>query len=205
MMLAAMLPAVSLLAARLARLRERERRQKRELAQALARIQELATRDELTGLINRRHMGELLEQERQRCVRSGRSFCLALLDIDHFKRVNDRHGHAVGDAVLAAVAREALGAIRVADVLARWGGEEFVMLMSDARAALSRGGVERLRERIAAHAVQIGSGADETLRVTVSVGLAEHIAGESVAQTLERADRALYEAKAQGRNLTVVS
>ncbi|MES2956772.1 MAG: diguanylate cyclase [Pseudomonadota bacterium] len=201
LMLAAMLPAVSLLAGRLTRLRERSRRQRLELAEALARIQELATRDELTGLINRRHMIELLEQERQRCVRSGHGFCIAIIDIDHFKQINDRFGHAAGDAVLQRFAREALGAIRVADVLARWGGEEFVLLLSDAHLPLARGGIERVRLRIEGLTMLAE---DLALRVTISAGLTEHLAGESVVAALERADRALYEAKTGGRNRTVV-
>jgi diguanylate cyclase len=201
LMLAAMLPAVALLAGRLTRLRERRRSEREALADALARIQALATRDELTGLINRRHMTELLEQERQRCVRSGRSFCVAMLDIDHFKQINDRFGHAAGDAVLRRFARETLGAVRVADVLARWGGDEFVMFMSDARLPLALGGVERVRQRVESMAT---SSEDPALRVTVSAGVTEHIAGESVTDALDRADRALYEAKAGGRNRTVV-
>lgn len=202
LMLAATLPAVSLLAGRLTVLRERSRHQRRDLAEALARIQALAMRDELTGLINRRHMLELLEQERQRCVRSGRTFCVAMIDIDRFKEVNDRYGHAAGDEVLQRLAREALSAVRVADVLARWGGDEFVLLLSDARLQLARGGVERVRQRIEAVSLRVG---EQPLQVTISAGLAEHIAGESVATALARADAALYEAKAQGRNRTVAA
>lgn len=202
LMLAATLPAVSLLAGRLTVLRERSRHQRRDLAEALARIQALAMRDELTGLINRRHMLELLEQERQRCVRSGRTFCVAMIDIDRFKEVNDRYGHAAGDEVLQRLAREALSAVRVADVLARWGGDEFVLLLSDARLQLARGGVERVRQRIEAVSLRVG---EQALQVTISAGLAEHIAGESVATALARADAALYEAKAQGRNRTVAA
>jgi diguanylate cyclase (GGDEF)-like protein len=202
LMLAATLPAVSLLAGRLTALRERSRHQRRDLAEALARIQALAMRDELTGLINRRHMLELLEQERQRCVRSGRTFCVAMIDIDRFKDVNDRYGHAAGDEVLQRLAREALSAVRVADVLARWGGDEFVLLLSDARLQLARGGVERVRQRIEAVSLRVG---EQALQVTISAGLAEHIAGESVATALARADAALYEAKAQGRNRTVAA
>jgi len=134
-------------------------------------------------------------------VRSGHTFCVALIDIDHFKQINDRFGHAAGDAVLRRFAREALAAVRVADMLARWGGEEFVLLLSDARLPLARGGVERVRQRIEALSILTE---DPTLRVTVSAGLTEHIAGESVGDALDRADRALYEAKAQGRNRTVV-
>jgi diguanylate cyclase (GGDEF)-like protein len=202
LMLAATLPAVSVLAARLTLLRERSRRQRRDLAQALARIQELATRDELTGLINRRHMHELLEQERQRCVRSGHAFSLAMIDIDDFKRINDDNGHAAGDEVLRHFAREALAAVRVADVLSRWGGEEFVLLLADTHLSMARTGVERLRQRIAASACYAGPQAP--IRLTVSIGVTEHIAGQSVAEALARADAALYEAKAQGRNRTVV-
>jgi diguanylate cyclase (GGDEF)-like protein len=202
LMLAVTLPAVALLAGRLTRLREHRRQQRVELAEALVHIQELATRDALTGLINRRHMVELLEQERQRCVRSGRGFCVALIDLDHFKQVNDRHGHGGGDVVLRGFAREALAAIRVADVLARWGGEEFVLLLSDAHLPLARGGVERVRLRIEAAALL---DAEPALRITMSAGLTEHIAGESVSDALARADRALYQAKAEGRNRTVVA
>ena len=203
LMLAAMLPAVSLLSARLTRLRERNRRQRKELALAVSRIQDLATRDELTGLVNRRHMSTLLEQERQRGVRSGRGFSVAMVDIDHFKAVNDHYGHTVGDDVLRSFAQHAPQALRSTDIVARWGGEEFVLLLPEAALSAARIGVERLRGRVAATPLAHLSGVP--IRVTVSVGLAAHIAGESVTQTLERADRALYEAKAQGRNRTVVA
>jgi diguanylate cyclase (GGDEF)-like protein len=201
LMLAAMLPAVSLLAGRLWRLRSRDRRQRHELTQALSRIQELATRDELTGLVNRRHMQQLLDQERQRGVRSGRLFALAMVDIDHFKAVNDHYGHGVGDEVLRSLARQMPQALRSTDVVARWGGEEFVVLLPESALATARVALERLRGRIAATPVAHLSGVP--IRVTVSAGLTEHIAGESLQHTLERADRALYEAKAQGRNRTV--
>jgi diguanylate cyclase (GGDEF)-like protein len=201
LMLATTVLAVSVIASRLTRLRERLRRKKHDLSGALARVQELSTRDELTGLVNRRHMLELLEQERQRCVRSGRTFCVALIDIDGFKQVNDASGHAAGDDVLRAFARESLAVVRMADVLARWGGDEFVLLLSDARATLARAGLERLRERIAALVIRAGG---RDMRITLSMGLTEHIAGETVPQALDRADRALYDAKAQGRNRVAV-
>jgi diguanylate cyclase len=202
-MLAAMLPALSLLAGRLARLRLRDRRQRHELTQALSRIQDLATRDELTGLVNRRQMNLLLEQERQRGARSGRLFAVAMIDIDHFKAVNDHYGHGVGDEVLRSLARQMPQALRGTDVVARWGGEEFVVLMPESALVMARTGLERLRGRVAATPMAHLTGVP--IRVTVSAGLAEHIAGESVQQTLERADRALYDAKAQGRNRTVVA
>jgi diguanylate cyclase (GGDEF)-like protein len=197
-----MVPGVSILAGRLSRMRQRSRMQRAELAQALSRLRENTTRDELTGLINRRHMHALMEQEHQRCVRSGQTFCLAVLDIDNFKPVNEAHGYAVGDAVLRAVSQEALRHVRVSDTLARWGGEEFVLMLSDTRAALVRGGLERLHQRVGA--LRILNGAD-AVGVTLSGGLAEHHAGETVAQTLERALRALEDAKAQGRDRVMVA
>lgn len=196
LLIATMVPGVGLLAARLARIRHRSRVQRSDLAQALARLREHTTRDELTGLINRRHVQDLMEQEHQRCIRSGQSFCLAMFDIDGFKPINTDHGYAVGDAVLRAVAQEALRHVRISDVLARWGGEEFVLLMSDTRAALARGGIERLQQRVQALRILHGPVA---LGVTWSAGLAEHHAGETVAQTLERAERGLRDSKAQGR------
>jgi diguanylate cyclase (GGDEF)-like protein len=202
LLVATMVPAVSLLAARLSRIRHRSRLHRAELAQALSRLREHTTRDELTGLINRRHMQELMEQEHQRCIRSGQSFCLAMLDIDRFKPVNEAHGYAVGDAVLRAVAQEALRQVRVSDMLSRWGGDDFVLMMSDTRATLASGGLERLQQRVGALRILHGNMA---LSVSITAGLAEHHAGETVMQTLERAERALHEAQAHGRDRVVVA
>jgi len=201
-MVATMMPAVSILAARLSLMRHRMRGQRADLKQAMNRIQDLATRDALTGLINRRHMDELLEQERQRSVRAGHPFCIAVIDIDRFKRLNATYGRGAGDLMLCAVAREALGAIRISDRLARWSGQKFVLLMPDTRASLARSGLERLRERVSAIELTAGGA---VLRVTVSAGLTEHLAGETVSQALERADQAVYEAKAQGRDRVVLA
>lgn len=197
LVVATMAPAVSLLAGRLAEMRLRSRRQRQDLAAALVRIRELATRDELTGLVNRRHMRELMEQEHQRCIRSGRTFCLAVLDIDRFKTINETHGRGVGDAVLRSVAHEAMRRVRVSDAFARWGGDRFVLLLADSRSPLARGGVERVRSGIGCMHVAIPAG---DLRLTMSAGVAEHHAGETVDQTLDRAERALAEAKQQGRD-----
>jgi diguanylate cyclase len=202
LLIATMMPAASLLAARLADMRRRARVQRAELAQALSRLREQSTRDELTGLVNRRHMHDLMEQEQQRCMRSGQTFCVAVLDIDTFKPVNEAHGYAVGDAVLRAVAQEAQRQVRASDALARWSGAVFVMMLPDTRAALARGGLERLLQRVAALRILHGGA---TVAVTLSGGLAEHHAGESVAATLERAEAALLEAKAHGRNRIVAA
>ena len=202
LLVATMLPAVSILAGRLSRLRHRARLHRAELAQALARLREQTTRDELTGLANRRHMEALIAQEHQRCTRSGQTFCLALLDIDHFKAVNQAHGYGCGDAVLRALTQEALRHVRVSDVLSRRGGGTFLLMMSDTRAALARGGLERLHQRLTALRTTHGG---VSVGVTLAAGLAEHHAGEAVAQTLARADRALADAKAQGGARVVVA
>jgi diguanylate cyclase (GGDEF)-like protein len=202
LMVATMMPAVSILAARLARLRLRARQQRAELTAALARIRELATRDELTGLINRRHLQELMEQEHQRCIRSGHTFCVAALAIDDFHRVATRLGDNGHDELLRGVAVESMRFVRVADVLAYWGGERFVLLMSDTRAPLARGGLDRLRERVADSRVVA---LDDTLRITLSAGLAEHHAGETVAQTLARAEASLRDVVLPERNRVVVA
>ncbi len=197
-----MVPGVSLLAGRLSRIRHRARVQRAELSQALSRLRESSTRDELTGLVNRRQMEEVMAQEHQRCIRSGQTFCLAMLDIDGFKALNAAHGYAVGDAVLRAVAQEALRHVRVSDRLGRWAGACFVLMLSDTRASLARGGLERLHQRVGALRILHGT---EALGVTLSGGLVEHLAGEAIPQTLERAERALHEATAQGRNRIVVT
>jgi len=197
---AVLLPVASLLTTRLAAVRARSRRQQQDLEAALSRIRELATRDELTGLVNRRHMRDLMEQEHQRCIRSGRGFCLAVLDIDGFKHINEQHGRSIGDAVLRSVAHEAMRRVRVSDAFARWGGDRFVLLMSDTRGTLARGGAERVRSGIGSMHLAVPGG---ELRITLSAGLAEHHAGETVEQTLDRAERALDDAKAQGRDRLV--
>jgi diguanylate cyclase len=201
-MVAVMMPAASILAARLSRMRHRARLQRQQLKEALARIRELATHDELTGLINRSHMQTLIAQEHQRCIRSGQTFCLAVFDVDGLKAVNQQHHRSGGDAVLRGVAREALRQLRASDVLARWVGGTFVLLIPDSRSALVRGGLDRLRERIAALPLAVGAA---ELTVTISAGLAEHLAGEDVAQSLQRAEAALAEAKSSGRNRVQVA
>lgn len=199
---AAIVPTISRLAAQLSSMRQRLQSQKNELAQALTRIQILATRDELTGLVNRRHMMDVLQQHRKRLHRSGyHRFCLAILDIDHFKRVNDTHGHGVGDEVLRRFAAVAQQALRDTDVLARWGGEEFLLLLNDTTTDQALVGLDRVREMLADARL---SNDVPDLRATFSAGLTAYDAGEPLSVCIERADRALYEAKATGRNRTVI-
>ena len=194
------LPGVSVLAGRVNRIRERLRAQREDLARAVEQIRAMATRDELTGLLNRRHMQTLLEQEAQRCLRGGHGYCLALIDLDHFKNINDRYGHGAGDAVLRQFAATAQTVVRGADVVARWGGEEFVLMLAETRMPAARAGVERLRQavesvRLEHDGVQIS--------FTLSAGLTESHPREGLDQTLERADKLLYMAKNEGRNRVV--
>lgn len=200
LMISVMVPAVALLTGQLSRMRDRLRRQKEELATALARIQDLATRDELTGLINRRHMVELMEQELQRGVRSGQTFCIALLSLDEWRQLRVSRGEEFGDQMLQSFAREALGVVRISDLLSRWNGSEFLLMLSDTRASLARISLERLREAIYGMRLDITTG---PLHSSFSVGVTEHRAGETVAQTIERAEQALVTAQIAGNRVVL--
>lgn len=175
---------------------------RKELKAALIQVQELATHDQLTGLINRGLMQEILEQERLRSQRNGVPYCIALLDIDFFKIINDAHGHRTGDDVLKAFATEASKHLRQVDIMARWGGEEFVVLMPQTRLDDAVSGLERLRQQVT-RAALVPHMSD--LRVTFSTGIAQWTPGEPIERTLERADHALYAAKDKGRNCVVAA
>ncbi len=197
LMIAIMVPAVAVLAGQLSQLRERLRSQKKEFAVALARIQELATRDELTGLINRRHMLELMEQERQRGVRSGQTFSLAVIDIDDFAAIQQVQGPAFIENLLQRFSREMLSVIRISDLLCRWSDREFLLMLSDTRASMGRLSVERQRERIQGIVLATPS---VPVQLSFCAGVTEHRAGETVEQTVERAAQGLVSAQSAGRN-----
>jgi diguanylate cyclase (GGDEF)-like protein len=201
----AIVPLVLLLsmASHQSELRGHLRRQRLELEAAVAQVRLLVTRDSLTGLINRKQMQELLEQECARQARTGRAFCVVLVDLDHFKRINDAHGHPVGDEVLCAFAQAAQGELRETDTIARWGGEEFLLLMreTDPEPA-GKVAVERLRHEIAELSP---SPTVPALRFSFSAGVALHKREDPVEHTIAQADRALYAAKAAGRNCVIVS
>jgi diguanylate cyclase (GGDEF)-like protein/PAS domain S-box-containing protein len=165
------------------------------------RLRELATRDALTGLFNRRHFLELAELQLERSGRSGAPVSLCMFDADHFKAVNDEHGHSVGDEVLKAITRAAASATRTGDVLARIGGEEFALLLPDADAAHAA----RVAERVRAAVQDLAGESEQLERIhpTVSVGIATNMAGEDVEALMQRADAALYRAKQAGRNRVV--
>ena len=182
---------------RVAAMRQRLRAQKTELAEAFDRLSLLATRDDLTGLLNRRAMAELLDRERQRSRPTGRGWSVAILDVDHFKRINDAHGHAAGDDALRNVARVCESLVRDCDAVSRWGGEEFVLLCRNVDARAAHAAAERIRARVEGTTIHAG---DATFAVAVSIGVATYRAGDTVAHVLSRADEALYEAKLAGRN-----
>ena len=192
----------ALLGAQFGEMRRRLRSRKRELEVALERIQELANRDSLTGLYNRRYAQELIDHHVHLKDRNGRPLAMTLIDLDHFKQVNDQYGHAVGDRVLQTFAQQARQATRDADIVARWGGEEFLIVMPETSADGAALLVERLREALSAVAV---SDAVPALRIAFSAGITAHRAGEHTDQTVHRADGALYEAKSAGRNRSVVA
>jgi diguanylate cyclase (GGDEF)-like protein len=168
-----------------------------QLIDAVATIRTLATTDELTLLANRRHMHELLAVEQERRAATSQQMCVALLDIDFFKMINDRYGHAAGDAVLKAFASEAGATLRAADTLARWGGEEFLLLMPDTAMDEALGVIGRIGQRI--EAMRVGA-VDPDLRITFSAGVAASLPHERFDEAIQRSDQAMYRAKASGRN-----
>ena len=167
------------------------------LRRALTTINELAIRDELTGIHNRRFLLDLVEKEKERADRNGSEFCLCLFDIDFFKRINDTYGHAAGDAVLRDFARTVQEQLRALDAFGRYGGEEFLLMLPETPAASAIALAERVRGAVEGLRCTDG---ERTITLTVSAGVAEYRLGEKVAQTIVRADQALYLAKSGGRN-----
>jgi diguanylate cyclase (GGDEF)-like protein len=163
--------------------------------------QRLATVDPLTLVMNRRAVLEALDAEISRACRHGRPYSVVLLDVDHFKQVNDRFGHATGDAVLAATGRLLRTLSRKGDLVARWGGEEFVVCLHATHPEGARIAAERIRGGIESMAVtdQEGRG----IPVTASLGVVSLTKRDSVHALIDRADRAMYQAKAAGRNRVV--
>jgi two-component system, cell cycle response regulator len=175
-----------------------------ELIAAREALRDQATTDPLTGLPNRRTLVETLDRELERSRRVEAACAVVFVDLDHFKRVNDTHGHAAGDAVLREAASAMRATLRPYDVVGRFGGEEFVVVLPGCDAAGAQAAAERLRVSIAATAVAVG---ETTLRVTCSLGVAvggAHSEGDREA-LLAAADAALYEAKKSGRNRVVMA
>ncbi|MES3024312.1 MAG: GGDEF domain-containing protein [Pseudomonadota bacterium] len=163
---------------------------------ALATIQTMAVRDELTGIYNRRELLRVAQQEKMRANRHDTPLSFCLIDVDHFKQVNDNWGHQAGDEVLRAIAGSIAQLMRATDCFGRYGGEEFVMILGDT----ARPGALEFAERVRAAIAALAFPAIGDARVTISIGVAQALAAESVAQALARADVALYRAKREGRN-----
>ncbi|WP_019142936.1 bifunctional diguanylate cyclase/phosphodiesterase [Noviherbaspirillum massiliense] len=172
-----------------------------KLERALNTIQELAIRDELTGTNNRRHLIKLIEDEKTLANRTGNSFCICLLDIDHFKRINDTYGHSVGDRVLKVFADTVQSKIRAIDCFGRYGGEEFLLMLPQTMLDEAQALAERVR--ISTEQIDFSEIA-RNLTVTVSIGISEFRPGDTVSQLIAWADQALYQAKSSGRNRVVL-
>ncbi len=169
-----------------------------KMAALVEESQMLAAIDALTGLMNRRAFGSLMKSEVARCERHGYALSFALLDIDHFKQVNDQRGHAGGDRVLAAMGTLLQSLLRRSDYAGRWGGEEFVVTYTSTDLEGAHVAAERLR--MAVEALVVTDEVGEPIPITISVGLAMWRPGESIERLVDRADRAMYASKTAGRN-----
>jgi diguanylate cyclase (GGDEF)-like protein len=172
----------------------------RLVSKAEKQLRILATTDPLTQLLNRRSFLEVADSELIQRKRHLAPLAFVLADIDHFKSINDQHGHAVGDAVLKAVSQVLSQAVREQDSVARWGGEEFLILMPNATLEAASMVAERLREKVSAVEVTVGS---QTIKVSMTFGVSSHRLEEPVDGPVNRADNALYQGKARGRNQVV--
>ena len=164
---------------------------------------DLSTKDSLTGLFNRRYFDIHIKQMTEKARASGHKICMMMLDMDHFKQVNDTYGHPAGDAVLKTLAKTLKNSFRITDLVSRYGGEEFVVLLNT---NITEG--KQIAEKIRATIEGIDfllPGQDQPLKKTTSVGISEFSPDESLEEFISRTDKALYEAKETGRNKVVVS
>ncbi|MBI5382035.1 MAG: diguanylate cyclase [Opitutae bacterium] len=185
------------------RLLERAIRYILKLHETMEALRQLATHDELTGLFNRRELIRTLRDEAQRAQRFRRPFALTLIDLDHFKQINDTHGHQAGDHVLRQVADRLAAHIRAVDRVARYGGEEFALVQVEADRVTALDAAQRLCAQFAANPCILPE-RGLVLPVTLSAGVAAFPAdGDTIDVLVEAADRALYTAKARGRNIAI--
>jgi diguanylate cyclase (GGDEF)-like protein len=172
------------------------------LKQVNEKLESLAAKDDLTGLLNRREMRSGLEQEISRCRLQGKNFVVVLGDIDHFKNINDRFGHHVGDHVLVNLARVMRNTLRKDDQLARWGGEEFLLLLPNTELAAGKLVAEKLREHVASTNF---SWEGKPIFVTMTFGVSIFSQECNFDDVLRKADHALIQGKALGKNCVVVA
>jgi diguanylate cyclase (GGDEF)-like protein len=190
------LPGFALLASRMQRLHSALFKATRKIKD----IEEDAQRDVLLGCFNRRYIVAALEQQKRMADETGAPLCLAVMDLDHFKRINDEAGHLSGDEVLRTFARIAEGNVRQRDIFGRYGGEEFLLVLPETSLLAALNIAERVREQVE-HFAWDGKLRN---RVTVSIGLTQYVPGESVLDLFSRTDTAMYMAKQGGRNQVVV-
>lgn len=174
----------------------------RELEVTLERLHELAMRDDLTGLYNRRQLMDYLHRQKALADRGSLGFAICYVDLDYFKRVNDRFGHTQGDEVLKAFAALAEKAVREEDFVARLGGEEFILVLTNASVNDARRVADRLRRQTQ---LMVIDPKEPDFSMTASVGIAAYQPREAIQQLLNRADSAMYTAKTRGRNRVVVA
>ena len=196
-----MLTVMILMAAEVTSLRAAFERRRNHLNQTMEQLADIAMRDELTGLYNRRYIMDVLSRQKALADRGHLSFTLCYCDLDHFKRINDRYGHHIGDQVLSDFARVADNVVRSVDFVARLGGEEFLLVLVGTDENTARQVAERLCEQTKV-AEMIPD--EPEYRLTVSVGVAGFRRAERIEDVIQRADRALYEAKSQGRDAIVL-
>lgn len=173
----------------------------RQLKKTVENLNEEVRTDALTGLFNKRHLLKALATEMERSRRSGQAVSLIMFDADHFKQVNDQHGHAAGDQVLVNIAQILQSQTRVLDICCRYGGEEFAIVLPATHLLTATQVAERIRCAIASTPVSIAE--DRFIHVTASLGVGSYTAanrGYTVERFIERADAQLYRAKAEGRN-----
>lgn len=199
------MPQIVLLSVLINQLRHSLQERNQEVREAMARISTMSVRDPLTGLYNRRWLMEVLERERMRCQRAPYMFCVAIIDIDHFKRVNDTHGHAVGDDVLKQLGRLMSNHVRESDSFGRFGGEEFLWIVPATNLMQAVEAAERLCRCASKLCFTDEDGAQ--FSVTLSIGLAQNDSEHRLRNDalLRHADDALYDAKEGGRNRVIAA
>jgi len=186
----------------LSRMQRKIMEKNQQLVLAMKRVQELATRDELTNIENRRSLMEILAVEQKRFQRGGTPFCIAILDLDGFKSVNDNFGHAAGDLVLKTFVEIVRNEMRLSDHFARYGGDEFVLVLTGTTV---EEGVTALDRICAETEMYDWSKFGKDIVLTASIGITDFRPGESIDEAFQRADMALYGAKAAGRNRVMIS
>lgn len=175
-----------------------------KLKQSNEMLQKLAYYDELTGVLNRRAGNASFMVEVERCIRKDQNICVALVDIDHFKQVNDKYGHQVGDRVLREFANILKTAVRPYDIVCRYGGEEFMLFAEINTAAEARDLFERVRERVSQAEIKIDN---QVLKITASFGVYMAVPSSdlNLVKLVSKADEALYQAKGEGRNRVIIT